>query len=438
MSAQHTSIAIIGAGISGLSLAYELQKKNIPYMLFESSDRVGGYIQTQTMDGCILEEGPNSLLCDQTMNAFLEELGLTEDIIEASTVANDRFIIKNGKLAKVPAHPAKLLFGNFLSWKTKWKIIRELFSKPQSPSENETLSAFFTRHFGQEVTDYLVRPFVGGIYAGNPDELLTSLSFPKLLEMEAQYGSILKGFAKNKSLERRRTIYLKNGLHSLPQRMADKLEHLQLNCPIQKITKEENGYALETAEGTFHCEKVVLATPASTTAKLLPEALESLSRTLESIPNPPMVIVHNLYKASAETEALQGFGALFPPIEKRFASGTIWASSVFSGKCPDDKFLLTSFVGGRANEEKALLSEAEISERVSKENSELLGLPAPEKQILFTYKQTIPQYTKEAKLAQENLKTLEKEGIFICSNWKGGISVPDCIAKGRALANSFL
>ncbi|RZK48092.1 MAG: protoporphyrinogen oxidase, partial [Hymenobacter sp.] len=210
-------IAIIGGGLTGLTLAYYLQKAGVAYDLFEASPRPGGnLLSPQAPEGYQLEAGPNSLLLSAELEELLLELGLQDHIQEAAPVSQHRFVLRGGQYRALPASPPALLASGFFSLKTKLRLLGELLRRPAPPVPGETVAAFFERHFGPEVVQYAVNPFVAGIYAGDPAELLLSLTFPQLAALETQYGSLLRGLAKGpKTGSRRRTITLRGGVQAL-------------------------------------------------------------------------------------------------------------------------------------------------------------------------------------------------------------------------------
>ncbi|MCP4520804.1 MAG: protoporphyrinogen oxidase [Cytophagales bacterium] len=434
-------VGIIGAGISGLSLAYELQKQEIPYVLFEASNKVGGVIHSERKDGNLLEYGPNTLLCSQEIEAFINEIGLSEELVLSNEVSKNRFIVKNGKVTSIPQHPLKLLLSNFFSWKTKIKIIKELRGKfPSSQEiEKETVHDFLERHFGNEIIEYLVNPFIGGIYAGNPKTLITSLAFPSLIENEKQYKSLLKGFAKNRGLDRKKVVSFKEGLQVLPNKIASQLKNLHLNTSIEKITKTENRYSLIDNKGNnSEVKQLVFACSPTTTSHLLQELSPNIAEQLTQLDMPPMSIIHSVYAKKDIGEKLLGFGTLHPKIENKFSAGTIWNSSVFENRTSKDNFLFTSFVGGNQYQENAQLDSEIIKKEVNKELQELYGIKGnPIKQYYTFYPRSIPQYDAQLYKFRQQQAEWEKEGIFITSNLLGGISVPDCILHAKKVANQF-
>jgi protoporphyrinogen/coproporphyrinogen III oxidase len=428
-------IAIIGAGISGLTTAYFLQKASVPYVLLEKSDRAGGYIQTQKQGNYRLELGPNSLLADAELMDFLAELDLENEILPANAVSKNRYIFKNGRYQTLPTHPLQLLFGNFFSWKTKKAILRERNNASQS-TDNETLGNFFERRFSKEIVDYALDPFISGIYAGNAYELLVSRTFPQLLQMEKEYGSVLRGFMKQSTTARRKSLSFRGGMQSFPQAIADKLSHLQLGINILSLEKTADGFHIHTPSQTFNCQAVVLATDTLATAEILKKSYQSLAEKIRKVAYAPMAVVHTAVSRGQVNHSLNGFGGLNPAIEGQFSLGSIWSSSVFAERCPADEVLFTSFVGGMRSPDKVQLPEREIMQKIWEELKRNYGISTPEPvfQQVYKWERALPQYTLETAQTQDEAAEMEWENLFVCSNWKGGVSLSDCVKKGRNLA----
>jgi oxygen-dependent protoporphyrinogen oxidase len=472
-------IAIIGAGISGLTLAAALEKKKKPYLLFESSERVGGNLFSKLwQERYLLECGANSLLADAFILDFIKKLGLASEIVLANQVSKNRYILKKGRYHKLPTSPPALLVSSFFSFNTKIKILFEFFYKKSYKKEKyqnqkeETLAHFFERHFGKEVVEYVVNPFVGGIYAGKADELLLSLTFPQLAEMEAQQGSILKGFIKNKTAERKTSLSFKSGMQRLAEALKEQIspQSLLLQTPItgiaynlesktfmlksqktlknevkaQKNDSHENDFFLnnenkkkelrqntakentkEDTEKTWEVTQVVLTTSAQVTAQILKNAtfgnelqqnsVALLKAGLDNLHYPPMNLIHSVFKKSDfgnflnGSNHLDGFGALHPPIENPFSAGIIWSSSVFTGRAPQDEVLLTSFVGGRAGEKQATESEATILASLNRELTAIYRLKNPPLfQHLHRWERALPQYDAKMMPVWEAVRNFEK------------------------------
>ncbi|RYF73118.1 MAG: protoporphyrinogen oxidase, partial [Cytophagaceae bacterium] len=280
------TIGIIGAGISGLTLAYELQQRGQAYQLWEASPQPGGYIQS-VRDGDYLRElGPNSLLGDEALLNWLDGLGLTQDIVFANAVSKARYIFRNGAYRELPGTPPALLVGGFFSLKTKWAVFCELSNKTTSPP-GETLGQFFRRRFSSEIVDYALGPFVAGIYAGDPERLLVSETFPILLQYEREFGSVLKGLIKNQSKTgRRQSFSFRNGMQMLPDALAAKLTNAHFSCPIDQIERTQTGWNVHTPTGSQLVDKLVLAIPTEAAARLLASYAPAFADAVKQIDYP--------------------------------------------------------------------------------------------------------------------------------------------------------
>ncbi len=448
-------IAIVGAGISGLSLAWHLHQKNIPYQIFESSSEVGGYLKTTQMGknkAYLLERGANSLLMDDEIFEFIKNAGFANELVYANKVSKSRFIVRDGKPKKLPTSPQGLLFGSFFSTKTKAKIFKELYYKKEELDEKTTVGEFLENHFGKEVVDYAVSPFVTGIYAADAYQLLLKYTFPQLTEYAQNHGSILKGFIKNKSGSRKQSVSFKNGMQSLAKHIAKNL-NVQLNHTVVSIKNSDfierrnRRWVLEIESekrgkkevDSLEFDKVFITTPPSITANLLEPHFEKLALTIRDIHYPTMCLIHSIFKKEDVDFDLDGFGALHPKVENLFSAGTIWSSSVFEGRAPKDEVLFTGFVGGRQWQENAELPKQEILKRHTEELKQIYGIKNdPVIQQFTRWDKSVPQYDEQLLKVEKQLKRLKKSDIYICANWFGGVSVSDCIKKGRDLALQFI
>ena len=443
------TIGIIGGGISGLTLAYDLQQRGIAYHLWEAADQPGGYIQskwegvetpTGSTSGPYLRElGPNSLLGDANLLLWLDELGLTPKLTFSKPVSKARYIFRNGTYRKLPSGPPSLLFGNFFSWKTKLAIFRERSNQTISPP-GETLAQFFRRRFSQEIVDYALGPFVAGIYAGDPEQLLVSETFPILLQYEKEYGSVIRGLIKNQSkMGRRQSFSFQDGLQMLPDALASRLTNLSLNTPVERISKTNDGWQVKTATGQQTVDKLVLTIGTDATAHLVEPHYKELANALRAITYPPMTAVHSVYKRADVAHPLDGFGGLNPKIEGRFSAGHIWSSSVFDGRCPADEVLITTMVGGQTGVSNAQLPDSVVAENVHQELATSFGINAtkPVFQAVQRWERAIPQYDTNILAVKKPVEAVQVDQLFVCANWYGGVSLSDCIQKAQKLARQL-
>ncbi|AQG81127.1 protoporphyrinogen oxidase [Spirosoma montaniterrae] len=432
-------IGIIGAGISGLTLAFELQQRGIPYQIWEASDQAGGYIRSRRDGPYLRELGPNSLLGDADLLAWLDGLSLTPELVFANPVSKARFIFRNGQYRALPSGPPSLLFGNFFSWKTKWAMFREPANRTTSPP-GETLAAFFRRRFTDEIVDYALGPFVAGIYAGDPEHLLVSETFPLLLAYEREYGSVLRGLIKNQSATgRRQSFSFREGMQTLPNALTARLENLSLKTPITEIERVGNGWRVQSVQGIETVDRLVLAVGTDAAARLVAPHTPGLTDALHGVSYPPMTAVHSAYKRADVQHPLNGFGGLNPHVEGRFCAGHIWSSSIFSGRCPADEVLFTTFVGGTQSARNAQQPDEILLANVHRELAESFGIRAnaPTFRAVYRWERAIPQYDEAIVAVKHQVDALAGQNLFVCANWYGGVSLADCIGKGRRLAEAL-
>lgn len=434
-------ITIIGAGLTGLSIAYHLQQAGVEYQLLEASGEAGGYMKTICPEGYVLDLGPNSIMVDRELHRFIDSIGLKAELVPANEVSKSRYIYKQGRYRKLPDNPVRVLFSNYFSIRTRLKILKEPFEPPQE-IEQETLAEFFSRRFGQEVVNYAVTPFITGIYAGDPKEILIDETFPMLKEYERVYGSLLKGFIRNKP-ERRQSYNFKKGMQSLPYKLSLLINNIKYHTKLLKIDKEGTGFNLSVQSKEEHLniktQVLIITTPAFSIQPALQGHYPDLASALSMISYPPVTVVHSVFNRREVGHPLNGFGGLNPDVENLFSSGCIWTSSVFPGRVPEDKVLFTNFVGGALNAEKARLEDDIILKNVVEElkkNYDISGSPVM--QHVFKWDKAIPQYNKDLKKAKALIKDVETDNLFFSANWTNGVSLPDSIKKGKQLADKII
>ncbi|MBC7891448.1 MAG: protoporphyrinogen oxidase [Sphingobacteriaceae bacterium] len=444
MSTESSPIGILGAGLAGLTVAWYLQRAGVPYRLLERCSQPGGYIRSMREGAYLRELGPNSLLLDTNTRTLLNDLELNEALIPANPVGNDRFVFRRGAYRKLPSGPLSLLIGYrgerpFFGINTLLALWRERSLTSRSP-EGETLAEFFERRFSPELVEYALDPFVAGIYAGDPQQLLVSSTFPSLLDYETRYGSVLKGFFKNQGSQRRESVSFRNGLQTLTNALAQNLTDFEPDTEVFSVAKSSDStWQLHTSRGTAHFQKLVVTAPAFGAAEWFRESLPRFSEALNQISYPPMTVVHTAFRRADVAHPLRGFGGLNPAVEGRFAAGHLWSSSVFDQRCPSDEVLLTSFVGGTQAAQHARLPEGELLRRLGAELREAFNISGePTFQRVFRWERAIPQYDANALPAQRLALSYEAEGLYVCANWLGGVSLSDGLEKGRRLAEKLV
>ncbi len=423
-------VAVVGAGISGLSVAFHLKSKGFGVHVFEKEEIPGGNIQTVRKDGYILELGPQTVLADAKVEEFLRKAGISPQYAEESSKI--RYVYKRGKLIPLPMSPVSFLKSPLLSFGGKLKVLREPFVPPSVKTE-ESIGEFVRRRLGKEFLDYIVAPFVSGVYAGDPERLSVKYAVKRVYELEQKFGSLIKGAIKLKSLgPGGRLISFEGGNHTLIDRLSSELK-VDTENVVLKIRRKENYFVLDAKEGKYEAKAVVVSAPATSAGYLLRDISWSASEEFDKIYYAPVVVLH----VSVESGSIPpGFGFLVPRVECKRILGVLFSSQIFKGRSPEGKELLTIYMGGATDPEIIDYEDQEISDIAQRELKETLGVDNVEFLNITRWKKAIPQYTLGYGKYLELAKTLEKEspGLFLTGNYLHGVSVADCIRSSYQVA----
>ncbi len=447
---------IIGAGVTGLSLAFYLKKANTDFILIEKSNSPGGALNTIHKDGWILESGPNTILLTNTFfTEIVQEVGLEQRLLKANPAAKKRFIIKNKQPVKLPSSPLAFFNSRLFGVKTKLGLLKEPFVS-KSALEDEDLASFVIRRLGKEFLDYAINPFVAGVYAGKPELLSVRYGFPKLYQIEQKHGSLILGALKGPGKDRDpndipRTkapmVTFEGGNSEFANTVMSFLgdEHAKLNSGIQTVTKVSDGYEIVLENGdTIHCQNLVLTTPVGALGKIKWNGLagDALPKELMEITYPPVSVVHLGYKREQVNHPLDGFGTLVPEVEQMNILGVLFNSSLFPNRTPDpDKVLLTVFTGGMRNPEITEKSNADLIQVAHQDVSKLLGINGePILSHVTKWPAAIPQYQTGYGTVYQSIERFEgaNKGLHLLGNYRNGISVGDCVKNAALFAQHFL
>jgi oxygen-dependent protoporphyrinogen oxidase len=451
-AASEAHVLVVGAGISGLTVAWLLQRRGCDVAVIEAAGRPGGTIGSYHEDGCLVESGPNSTLeTSPLIGQLIEQAGITGEKIYASPAARNRYVLRAGALNALPLSPPAFLATRLFSWRAKLALLREPFVRRADPAVEETVAGFVRRRLGQEFLDYAINPFVAGVYAGDPQRLSVRAAFPRLAELEQRYGSLIRGQIlgarerernPEKSKQAAPMLSFRDGMQTLSDALAGGLGRLALSTPAVGLRRDAAGVWLVSArcaEGTaeFRARKLVLAVPADAAAWLLRPLAPAAADALDAIPYPPVASVASVYGRDQIAHALDGFGFLVPEREGRRILGTIFSSTLFENRAPRGTVLLTSFVGGMRQPDLALREEGDIAALVEEELAGLLGVKGrPRSTRVTRWRRAIPQYTLGhlERVAEIDAAERANPGLYLCANYRGGISVGDCIKSGHAMA----
>lgn len=442
-------VAVIGGGITGLTAAYRLNEQGHEAVLYESSGRVGGVIQTVRRDEFLAECGPNTLLeTSPKITQLVKDLDLEKRRLNSNPDSDARYILRNGEAVEMASSPPGFFTGKLFSWKAKLALLREPFIKRSSPDIEESLAEFVKRRLGQEFLDYAINPFVAGIYAGDPNQLSVKEGFPKLWALERKYGSMIKGQIQGArerkksgtvSKDRAPKFSFDEGLQVLTDRLGEVLgDRVRLNAAVTGLERAgESQFVVRAADETETFDAVLLAMPAHRLADLsLPDGEKALS-ALSEIIYPPVASVVLGFKRDEVAHSLAGFGALNPEVEGVQTLGTIFSSSLFPGRAPKSCVTLTSYVGGMRSPGLAQKTPEEIVDLTVKDLRSIYGVTGnPVFEQVFVYPKAIPQYVVGYGRFRKIMTQCEENfpGIFLAGHCRDGISLGDSIVSGHDVA----
>ncbi|HED05288.1 MAG TPA: protoporphyrinogen oxidase [Ignavibacteria bacterium] len=448
-------ILILGAGISGLSVAHFLNKEGYGITVLEKNDVAGGSMVSVSKNGFLIDYGPNSgLETTPLIGQLIEDLKLQDELIYANKKGNKRYILKNNRLYPLPMNPSMFFKTKLFSGKAKLRLLAEPLIGRSRDGYYQSISEFVKRRLGKEFLDYAINPFVAGVYAGNPDQLSVKSAFPKLYALEEKYGGLIVGAIKSmkerkhrqeKPKQSAKMFSFKSGMQTLPKAIAKELrDKVIFSAEVNGIEKKGNGYEVTyTHQGivkTTECDILLSAIPAYAAASLFKNIDEKLAMHLSGIFYPPVYVLYIGYEKSSIKQPLDGFGFLIPSKENKSYLGAIWSSVIFENRSENDKSSFTLFIGGARNPEVISADREALFKKVLNEFHEIMGITF--QPVFSTFKfwqKAIPQYNTGYIEHENYFNDFEKKnpGILLGGNYRGGISVGDCIKNSQVLTNKI-
>lgn len=448
-------IVVIGAGISGLTTAYLLSKKGFDVTIIEKKNSVGGSIESVIENGFLFDRGPNSALETTPVIAqLINDLELEHELLYASKAANKRYILRNNQLHALPMSPQGLIKTKLFSGKAKLRLMAEPFIGRSNDGYYQSLAEFVKRRLGQEFLDYAINPFVAGVYAGRPEELSVKSAFPKLYALEEKYGGLIVGTVRSIRERKKRAevakqsakmLSFRSGMIALPKAIEKYFgNNVLLSSEVTSVDKTSTGYSVTYQQnGTknkIDCNAVLSTIPSYTASSIFAKYDSEFKTHANAIYYPPVLVYYLVYDKKNIKQDLDGFGFLIPAKENKSFLGALWSSVIFSERTDESKAAFTLFVGGARNPEFVKEDRTTLLTKVRKEFESLMGINSDP---TFTserfWEKAIPQYNLGYVEHERFFDEFEKRnpGLFISGNFRGGISVGDCIKNAEIVCNKI-
>jgi len=457
-------IAIIGGGISGLAAAFELEQRrraaaDVDYTLYEASSRLGGVLRTEHIDGCVVEAGPDSFITEKPWAAdFCRGLGIGDQLIGSNDADRKTYILTRGRLVEMPDGlmfmvPTKILptgFSPLFSWKTKLRMMQELYHPPRSVDHDESVAAFVERHYGAEMVDRLADPLLSGVYGGEAANLSVRAVLARFAEMERTHGSLGRAMlaARRKMKSARKPglplfTSLKNGMQFLAETAVAQLTPacLQTNAAAQAIQAQAGGWTVSAGMKSDHFDRVIVALPARAAAEILQNTSPGLASELAAIQYSSSITVGLGYDRQVRESLPPGFGFLVPRSEGKRMLAATFVHNKFPHRAPEDRALLRCFFAGSNAENVWSFSDDQIVGIVHDELRLILGLRAePLFARVYKWKSAMAQYGVGHLERLERIERRRQQlpGLALAGNGYRGIGVPDCVRSGREAAKQLL
>jgi oxygen-dependent protoporphyrinogen oxidase len=445
-------VLIVGGGVSGLSTAYYLAQSGIPSVLFEKTNRLGGLIQTDLIQNCRLEAGPDSFLAAKpAVKELAQDLpGLESQIISSNDVARRVFVGRDGRLVPFPAGmvmmaPGKwppILRSGLLGVRAKAHLLQETFRKPRQRTQDVSVGEFVEDHFGSEVLEFIADPLLSGVYGGDAASLSAVSVLPRFVGYEQKYGSLIRGVHRELR-ERTSSASLFQSFRDGMQALTDSLARANsgrvrvIHAEVSSVERSGSRWQISAGEQTFASPDLVLACPAHACGRLLENSALPLAEELSAIPYSSAILVTLVHERAALGHPLDGFGFLVPARQRKVLAAATWVSVKFPIRTPPDLAALRGFIVGSEAASLREAPDAAVIDLVREDFSRWMGTNArPLFSTIHRWPDSMPQYVVGHAGRCEKITRLLEEypGLFLAGNAYDGVGVPDCIRGAQEIS----
>ena len=444
---------IVGAGISGLATAQAILARDphAEVVVFEAAAHTGGKVMTEmTSEGFLCEWGVNAFLDKSPRTLELcGEVGLTP--VSANVAAKKRYVYSEGELHQLPEKPPQFMASKLLSIPGRLRVMGEVFTR-KGDKADETLEEFGTRHLGREAFEKLIDPMASGVFAGDARTMSLKSCFPRIHEVESEYGSLIRGLIKLQKEARRSgkkdtpgpgpgglLTSFNGGMSVLTDALTAGLgSRVRVRSAARGISRSGGLYTLFLEDGSSEeFDSLVLAAPAHAQAKILHDLAPGIAGLLKGIPYPPLTVACLGYSEETAGGCMDGFGFLIPSREHRGILGTVVDSNVFPGRAPQGSVLFRAMVGGARSPHLAELPDEQLLDRVRSDLKDIMGLSAdPGFVSIYRHEKAIPQYLvgHADRLAAIERQLASLPGLVLTGNAFRGVSLNDCVLNATKTA----
>lgn len=455
------AVIIIGAGITGLTAAYEAQRRGLRPIVLEASPRAGGLIRTEHVGGFTIEAGPDSVLAQKRAALeLIRDLGLGDEILDVRPPGG-AFVLRGRRLYRLPT-PSRLgipltwraLAGyDLLPWPARIRMALEPLVPARRSQDDESIGSFFRRRFGRATVDLIAQPLLGGIHAGEIERLSMRALFPRLLDAERMDGRVLKMRHRQPAVRPEpdaNGIPAEAGFRSLREGMSALVRALEMHLPpdairyaspAERIEPAAHGWRVTARDATFEAPVVIVAAPAFVAARLFAAIDAETARLCDEVPYVSTASVALAWPRTAIAHPLTGTGFV---VARRASDVRItactWVSSKWEHRAPEHFALLRAFIGGAHDPDVVDLDDQELARIARTDLERVLGINAPPVLTrVYRWRRAGAQHNvaHRGRMDAIERRLARLPGLLVAGGGFRSVGIPDCIADARAVVASI-